>query len=109
MALPACPAIGGSAGDSGGGFGMDTAGDLGGLVGMAGFALDRRQVIGVRIVVNIFVAVAALEAAVNARVKLIGVDADGLAVGVLHGGVAVAGETIDIRVERARGQGEDKH
>ena len=64
--------------------------------------------IGVRIVVNIFVAVAAFEVAVDARVELIGVDADVLAVGVLHGGIAVAGKAVGIRVERTRGGGQQK-
>jgi hypothetical protein len=62
--------------------------------------------IGMRIVVNIFVAVAAFEAAVNAPVKFIGVDANVFAVGVLHGGVAMAGKAVGIRVQRSRGDGQ---
>ena len=108
MALPTCTAVGGGTGYRRSGFGVDAAGDTCTFIGVAGFALDRGGTIGVRIVVNIFVAVAAFEVAVDARVELIGVDADVLAVGVLHGGIAVAGKAVGIRVERTRGGGQQK-
>jgi hypothetical protein len=58
--------------------------------------------------VNVLVAVAALEDAVYAGMKFIGIDADVFAVGVLHRGVAVAGKAIHVRVEGPCGHDQKK-
>jgi hypothetical protein len=87
---------------------VDTASQRRGLIGVTRFALNLRRLRGVRIIVNVLVAVAALEHTMNTGVELVGIDADVFAVGVLHGGVAVAGKTIDVRVQRPRGHDQKK-
>lgn len=73
---------------------MDAAGDAGGLIGVAGLAVDGRNFIGVRIGLDVGVAVGALQAAVNAGIEFLAVDGDTVAIAVGRGGVAVAGKAI---------------
>ena len=73
------------------------------LVGVAGLAIDRRDLVGMRIALDVGVAVAALQAAVNAGAELLAVDGDAVAGAVGHGGVAVAGEAIGLRAEGGMG------
>ncbi len=61
-----------------------------------------------RVIVNVLMAVAALQDSMHAGVEFIGIDADALAVGILQGGVAVAGKTIDVRVHRPCGHDQKK-
>jgi hypothetical protein len=79
--------------------GVDAAGEAGCLVGVAGLALDGRHLIGMRVVRDGGVALAALQAAVEAGGKLLAVDADAVAGRVLHGLVGVAGEAIGLCAE----------
>ena len=66
---------------------------------MAGFAIDGRDFVGVRIGLDVGVAAGALEAAVNARAEFLAVDGDAVAGAVGHGGVAVAGKAISLRAK----------
>ena len=99
----------GSAGDRSAGFGVNAAGDCRGFIGVASFALDRRGVIWMRVVVDVFVAVGAFEAAVDARVKFVGADADAFAVGVLEGRIAVAGKAVGVRAQGAPWRSQQEH
>ena len=61
---------------------------------MAGFAIDFGDVVGMRVFLDVGVAVVAFQAAMNARAELIAVNSDAVAGGVLHGLVAVTGEAF---------------
>jgi hypothetical protein len=65
-------------------------------------------VIRVRVVADVFVAVGAFEAAVDAGVEFIRADADAFAVRVLHGGVTVAGKAVGVCAQGATWPGEQK-
>src|SRR5579863_9244207 len=86
--------------------GVDAALELRLLIAVAGRALDRRDVIGVRIVPDVGVAVVALEAAMDASGKLRAVDADAVPAVVLHRQVGVTGQAIGLGMKR-RGADED--
>jgi hypothetical protein len=88
---------------------MHTAGESRALIGVARFALDRSGVVGMRIIVNVLVAVIAFEDAVNARVEFVRADANAFAVRVLEGGVVVTGEAIGVSMRGARGCGQQQH
>lgn len=61
---------------------------------MAGFAIDLRDVIGVRVFLDVRVAVAALEAAVDACGELVTIYGDAMAGRVLHCLIGVAGKAV---------------
>lgn len=61
---------------------------------MAGFAVDGRDFVGMRVGLDVGVAVGALQAAVNAGAEPLAVDGDTVAVAVGCGGVTMAGKTI---------------
>jgi len=71
---------------------------------MAGFAVDFGDVIGMGVLLDVSVAVAALEAAMDAGAELVAIDGDAVACGVLHGFVGVAGEAIRLGCNAHRGQ-----
>ena len=79
-----------------------------GFVGVARFALDLGDVVGVGIFLDVGVAVVALQAAMNALAELVAIDADAVAGGVLHGLVAMAGEAIGLCRKLARRQSNQK-
>ena len=83
--------------------GVNAALELGRLVGVAGFAVHRRNVIGMRITLDVCVAVGALQAAVNAVAEFFPVDGDAVSRTVGHAGVAMAGEAV-LCAEGARRQ-----
>lgn len=91
-------AVAGGAGMVGGML-MHAADDGCGFVCVAGDALDRLRVFGMRVGGDGGVAGAALESAVHAGVERVAVDANVVACGVLHGDVAMAGEAVRLRVE----------
>ena len=70
--------------------GMHAACELRGFVGVARLALDLGDVVGMRIFLDVGVAVVALQAAVNAGAEFVAIDGDAVPGGVLHGLVAVA-------------------
>src|SRR5208282_5343474 len=86
--------------------GVDAAFELACLIGMAGLAIDRRDLVGMRIAFDVGVAVGALQAAVDAVAELLLVDSDAMARAVGHAGVAVAGEAI-LRAKDASGNREN--
>ena len=73
-----------------------------GLVCVAGLAVDLDDMIGVRILLDIGVAVVALQATVNAGAELVSVDRDAVALRIGHALVAVTGETVSLRNETVR-------
>ena len=73
-----------------------------GLAGVAGPAVDRRDVLGMGIFLDVGVAVIALQAAVYALAELAAIDCNAVARGIGHGLVAVAGEAIGLVGEAAR-------
>lgn len=80
--------------------GMDAAPELGVLLAMAYCALNLRGMIRMGIVLDVGVAIAALQTAVNARRKLGTVHCDAVPGGILHGLIAVACEAIRLCVRR---------
>lgn len=82
----------------------------GGLLRVAGITGHGRDVVGMRITLDVCVASIAPEAAVNARRKLVAIDSDAVACIVLHGFVAMAGEAVGLGMERGRQRKEgEKH
>lgn len=75
---------------------------------MAGFAIDGRDFIGVRIGLDVGVAVGALQAAVNAGAEFLAVDRDAMARTVGRGGVTVTGKAVGLRAKCDRREGEGK-
>lgn len=61
---------------------------------MAGFAVDFGDVVGMRVFLNVGVAVVALKAAMAAGAELIAINCDAMAGSILHRLVAVAGEAL---------------
>lgn len=57
---------------------------------MAGFAVDLGDLIGMRVLLDVGVAVIALQASVHAGTELVAIDRDAVAICVLHRLVAVA-------------------
>jgi hypothetical protein len=88
---------------------MDAAGEGRTLIRVAGFAFDRRGVVGMRIIVNVLMAVIAFEDAVRAGVEFVRAHADAFAVRILESGIVVAGEAIGIRMRGTRGCGQQQH
>jgi len=78
---------------------VHAARDAGGLIGVASLAVDRRDFVRMRIGLDVGVAVGALQAAVNALAEFLAVDGDAVAGAVGHGGIAVAGKTVGLRVQ----------
>jgi hypothetical protein len=74
--------------------GVNAAAELGRLVGVAGLAIDRRNLVGMRIALDVGVAVGALQAAVNAVAEFFAVDGDAVSGAVGHAGIAVAGQAV---------------
>jgi hypothetical protein len=74
--------------------GVHAAAELGRLVGVAGLAIHRRDFVGMRIALDVRVAIRALQAAVNTVAEMLPVDKDAVAVAVGHARVAVAGEAV---------------
>ena len=64
---------------------------------MAGFAIDLCDVIGMGIFLDVGVAVVALQAAVNVGAKLVSINGDAVAGGILHGFIAVTGKAFGLR------------
>ena len=83
---------------------MHAALELRSLVGVAGLAVDLGDVVGMRIFLDVGVAVVALQAAVNAGTEFVAVDGDAVAGGVLHGLVAMAGQAIRLCGDAKRQQ-----
>src|SRR5215472_932656 len=81
---------------------MNTALQTLGFAGVAGLAVDRRDVNGMGIFLDVCVAVIALKAAMDALAELVAIDCDAVASGIGHGLVAVAGEAISLACEAAR-------
>jgi hypothetical protein len=73
-----------------------------GFVGVARLALDLGDVVWVRILLDVGMAVVALQAAVDACTELAAIDGDAVTCGVGHGFVTVAREAISLRSEAAR-------
>jgi len=82
-----------------GGMLVHAADDGCGFICVAGGALHGLGMIGVRVGRDGGMTGAALEGAVDAGVEGIRIDADVVAVRVLHGDVAMAGEAVGLRVE----------
>jgi len=78
---------------------VNTAGDAGGLIGVASLAVDRRDFVWVWIGLDVRMAARALQAAVNARAEFLAVDGDAVAGAVGHGGIAVAGKAVSLRAK----------
>jgi hypothetical protein len=83
--------------------GMDASGKALRFIGVAGRAFDRRDLVGVRITLDVGVAVLALEDSVNAGAKLVSVDADAVARCILHARVGVACKAIAIGLSHSGG------
>ena len=79
------------------GRGVHAARQLGSFIGMAGFAVDLRDVIGMRVLLDVGVTVIALQTAVNAGTELVSIDRDAVPGCVLHGLVGMAGQTVGLR------------
>ena len=60
------------------------------LIAVAGCALHRRNLLGVRIPLDVSMAIAALKAAMNALTELLAVDRDTVTRCIRHAGVGVA-------------------
>ena len=75
---------------------------LRGFVGVARFALHLGDVVGVRILLDVSVAVVALQAAVNANAELVAINGDAVPGGVGHGLVAVAAQAVGLRGKAMR-------
>ncbi len=73
------------------------------LVGVAGLAIHRRNLVGMRIALDVRVAARAWQAAVNAVAEMLPVDEDAVAVAVSHARVAVTGEAV-LRMKGAGGK-----
>lgn len=69
---------------------------------MAGFAVDLGDVIGMRILLDVGMAVVALEASVHAGAELVAINRNAVTGCVLHGLVAVACQAIRLRREPVR-------
>jgi len=72
---------------------------------VASLAVDRGDVVGMRILLDVGVAVVALQAAVNALAELLAIDCNAVSLRILHGLIAVAGEAICLGPQSARGHG----
>lgn len=79
-----------------GGVAVHAAGERRCLVGMACLAFDFCDLIRVRILLDVGVAVVALETAVNAVAEGFSIYCDAVAGGVSHAGVAVASQTVGL-------------
>ena len=87
-----------------GGVGVDAAGEFLRLARVALVALDLGDLVGVRIFLDVGVAVVALEAAVNALAEGVAIDADVVAGGVLQAFVGMAGEAVGLGRQPPRHQ-----
>jgi hypothetical protein len=76
---------------------MHTSSHPGRLIGVAGGALNRRNLAGMRIFLDGGMAIATFENAVYACAKLLRIHTDTMSGGVLQGLVRMAGETIRLR------------
>ena len=81
--------------------GVHAAAELCRFVGVAGLAIHRRNLVGMRIALDVRVTVGALQAAVNAVTEMLPVDKDAVARGVGHTRVAMTGQAV-LRAESAR-------
>ena len=81
--------------------GVDTVLELSSLIGVAGLALDGRNLVRMRIALDVGMAVVALKAAVNAVAEFLAVDSDAVSRGVGHAGIAVASQTVRLRTKGA--------
>jgi hypothetical protein len=81
--------------------GVNTGTELGSLIGVAGLALDGRNLFRMRIALDVGMAVVALKAAVNAVAEFLAVDSDAVSCGVSHAGIAVASQTVRLRTKGA--------
>ncbi len=75
---------------------------------MAGLAVDLGDLVGVRVLLDVGVAVVALQAAVNAGTELVAIDRDAVAGCILHRLVAVASQAICL-CGQAVGHNEHSH
>jgi hypothetical protein len=81
---------------------------LRGLIGVTALAVDLGDVIGMRVFLDVGVAVVALKAAMNAGAELVAVDGDAVAGGVLHRFVAVAGQALRLGSQSQRREENDQ-
>ena len=75
---------------------MNTARQLRCLVGMTAFAVNLSDMVGMRIFLDVGVAIIALQAAVDAGAELIAVNGDAVSGCILHRLVSMAGETVGL-------------
>jgi hypothetical protein len=71
------------------------------FVGVTGFAFYRSHLVRMRIILDGGVAIPALQAAVDAGMKLCGVNGNAMSRGVLYARVRVAGKAIRLRLNSA--------
>ena len=69
------------------------------LIRVAGLALHLRHLLRMRILLDVHVAIVALQAAVNAVAKRLSIHGDAVSVRVLHRRVAMARQAIRLRIE----------
>lgn len=69
-------------------------GEFRAFVRVAGLAVDFCDVIGVRVFLDVSMAIVALQAAMDAGTELISIDRNAMSCGVLHGLISVTGETL---------------
>lgn len=84
--------------------GMNAAFELCILLTVACGALHLRGMVGMRVVLDVGVAVVAFETTVDARRKLWTIDTDAVAAAVFHRQVAVASEAVGLRAQWMREQ-----
>ncbi len=81
--------------------GVDAPGQSSRLIGVAGIALDRRDLLRMGIPLDGGVAIGAFQAAVDAGAELLPVHADAVPRCVLQTRVSMAGQTIAVRLRHA--------
>lgn len=79
--------------------GVHAAFEFRALIAVAGRALDRRDVVGMRVVLDVSMAVVAFEAAVHARREFLAVDTDAVAAAVLHCQVAMTAQAVGLSMK----------
>ena len=80
---------------------MDAAGKPCSLVGVATLALHWRHLIRMRILLDAGVAIVALQAAVDAGAKVVGIHADTVPQSILHPCAPMAGEAVRGRLRHS--------
>ena len=74
--------------------GVNTALELRGLVGMAGLAIYRRNLIGMWIALDVRMATVASQAAVDTGAECLPVDRNAVPRGIGHAGIGMASQAI---------------